>query len=79
LAQSDVGNPLAATQFVVQTYFAQDWGNLAIKVGMSVNDNCESVEVADIVSNGNERAAGQLKNVLHKSLRRDLLFLLVCV
>jgi hypothetical protein len=79
LAESDVGNPLAATQFVVQTYFAQDWGNLAVKVGMSVNDNCESVEVADIVSNGNKRAAGQLKNVLHKSLRREFVIELFVV
>ena len=38
---------------------------------MSANNNCESVEVADIVSDGNERTAGKLENLLHKNLRRE--------
>jgi hypothetical protein len=79
LAKRDISDPLAAAQFVVKTYFAQDWGNLTVKVGMGVNNNCESVEVADIVSDGNKRAAGQLKNVLHKSLRREFVIELFVV
>jgi hypothetical protein len=50
LAKSNIGDPLATAQFVVKTYFAQDWGNLAVKVGISVNNHRESVEVPDIVS-----------------------------
>jgi hypothetical protein len=66
LTESDIGDPLATAQFVVEPHFAQDWANLTVKVGISVNDDRKRVEVTDIVSERNERTAGELENVLHK-------------
>jgi hypothetical protein len=68
LAKSNIGDPLATAQFVVKTHFAQDWRNFTVEVGISVNDHRESVEVPDIVSDGNEGTAGELENLIHLTI-----------